>query len=604
MAANRPSFYDNQFFNAGVPAAGFKLYTYDSGTPTPKATYTDQAGTIPNTNPITLDAQGMCELWLGSGEYTLALYTGLIGSGGALVKTWDDVGGVATNTDLLALRADLAASSGSALMGFQQNVAGAVPLTVEDELRNRVNVRQFGALNNNGVTDDSAVFQAAAASGAKFIDASNLNCRINGTINIPSGQTWMLSGSTLTIASSTVTVFSAQNVNDWALVGPFKIVGDGSTSGTAIGISVSGGLNWRIRDYTGQAIRGHAFYYAPGASAERANHGYLSNFRAIQCYRGYEDEAGTGAEYMTLESPYIKGCTLEGMITRAGNAIVFGGQILECTDGVVLRNGSNHGHGTFIGTNISHHTRYSVYADRVLNGHDFVGCHMYANDNAGAGAVFLDRSKGVVFAGGQLDCWVYNDKDVSSGMNYIRGMYCPGSYGAVVVTNGPNPGADQLAVEGCTGQGAYNSGVTINDPSPVYVLAELDAGSTQALTSGVAADLVFNTEVFDRRGAYNNATGVFAVPAGQAGLYRITGNVMFTAAGATTASYIEVQVNGASAFLCTPSIYNASLIVFPFSVDVYLNAADTVKLRGTITATSPTHGGATWRSSVSFQRIA
>ena len=365
-----------------------------------------------------------------------------------------------------------------------------------------------------------------------------------------------------------------------------------------------GGSNWRVRDYTAQTIRGHGFYYLPGTSVERANHGYLSNFRAIQCYRGYEDAAGSGAEYVTLESPYINGCTLEGMITCAGNSIVFGGQILECNDGVVLRPGSNHGHGTFIGTNINHHTRYSVYAAQVLNGHDFVGCHVYANDNAGAGAVFLDRSKGVMFTGGQLDCWVYNDKDASSGMNYIRGMYCPGSYGAVVVTNGPNPGTDQLAVEGCAGPGAYNSGVTINDPSTVYVLARRDPGSTQAMTSGVAADLVFDTEIFDRRGAYNASTGVFTVPTGQAGVYRITGNVMFTAPSATTASYVEVQVNGASAFLCTPSIYNASRIVFPFSVDVYLNAADTVKLQGTITATSPTHGGTSWGSSVSFQRIA
>ena len=129
---------------------------------------------------------------------------------------------------------DLAAPGGSALVGFQQTSSGAVPRTSQDKLRDIVSVRDFGALNNNGTTDDSAVFQVAAASGARLIDARNLNCRINGTINIPSGQTWMLSGSTLTITSATVTVFSAQNVNDWALVGPFKIVGDGSTSGTAI----------------------------------------------------------------------------------------------------------------------------------------------------------------------------------------------------------------------------------------------------------------------------------------------------------------------------------------------------------------------------------
>ena len=155
MAANRPSFYDNQFFDAGVPAAGYKLYTYDSGTTTPKTTYTDQAGTIPNTNPITLDADGMCELWLGSGEYTLALYTGLIGSGGALVNTWDDVAGAAD----AALGPLLAASSGSALVGFQQAGAGAVARTVQDELRDLVSVKQFGVLGDG--SDEYAKIKAA-----------------------------------------------------------------------------------------------------------------------------------------------------------------------------------------------------------------------------------------------------------------------------------------------------------------------------------------------------------------------------------------------------------------------------------------------------------
>ena len=58
MATNAP-FFNPQFVdNAGLLAAAHLLYTYDSGTSTPKASYTDQAGLVANANPIVLDAAG------------------------------------------------------------------------------------------------------------------------------------------------------------------------------------------------------------------------------------------------------------------------------------------------------------------------------------------------------------------------------------------------------------------------------------------------------------------------------------------------------------------------------------------------------------------
>ena len=61
-------------FVAGTstPLAGGKLYTYLSGTLTPQATAKDQAGTA-NTNPVILDANGECDLWLGSFSFKLVL---------------------------------------------------------------------------------------------------------------------------------------------------------------------------------------------------------------------------------------------------------------------------------------------------------------------------------------------------------------------------------------------------------------------------------------------------------------------------------------------------------------------------------------------------
>lgn len=52
--------FQQSFVNpvTGAPLAGGKLNFYQSGTTTPQATYSDRALTIPNTNPVILDASG------------------------------------------------------------------------------------------------------------------------------------------------------------------------------------------------------------------------------------------------------------------------------------------------------------------------------------------------------------------------------------------------------------------------------------------------------------------------------------------------------------------------------------------------------------------
>jgi hypothetical protein len=94
MATLPPEFSPQFLTDAGLPAAGHWLYTYESGTTTPKTTYTNQAGSSANANPIVLDAAGRCLLWLGTGEYTFVLKT----AAGVTIWTRDDVGGVAEAT--------------------------------------------------------------------------------------------------------------------------------------------------------------------------------------------------------------------------------------------------------------------------------------------------------------------------------------------------------------------------------------------------------------------------------------------------------------------------------------------------------------------------
>lgn len=55
--------------SAGLPGAGYKLYTYTAGTTTPKATYTDTGGGTPNANPTILDARGEASIYLATDAF-------------------------------------------------------------------------------------------------------------------------------------------------------------------------------------------------------------------------------------------------------------------------------------------------------------------------------------------------------------------------------------------------------------------------------------------------------------------------------------------------------------------------------------------------------
>ena len=83
-----------QFFdNTGVPLNGGLLYTYQAGSTTPLATYTDINGTVANANPIVLDASGRLasDVWLTYGvNYKFVLKN----SAGSTIGTYDNIYGI------------------------------------------------------------------------------------------------------------------------------------------------------------------------------------------------------------------------------------------------------------------------------------------------------------------------------------------------------------------------------------------------------------------------------------------------------------------------------------------------------------------------------
>jgi len=63
-----------QFFDInGEPLVGGKVYTYEAGTTTPVATYSDSTGVSVNPNPVVLNARGEAPIWLGADIYKFKL---------------------------------------------------------------------------------------------------------------------------------------------------------------------------------------------------------------------------------------------------------------------------------------------------------------------------------------------------------------------------------------------------------------------------------------------------------------------------------------------------------------------------------------------------
>jgi len=190
MAASLSGVFSLQeFTDLGAPLVGGRVYTYTQGTTTHKTAYTDKAGSIAHTYTsdgvggqyIGLNARGElpAPLYLAAGSYDIALKD----STGATIWTRraDPVDDPSS-----AILADLAstsdASKGAGMVGFIQSGSGAVARTLNDKVKERVSVKDFGAVGD-GVADDSGAVQLAI---------NEIAARGRGVVEFPSGSTYYL----------------------------------------------------------------------------------------------------------------------------------------------------------------------------------------------------------------------------------------------------------------------------------------------------------------------------------------------------------------------------------------------------------------------------
>lgn len=154
-----------------LPNSGGKINTYLAGTTTPQATYTTSAGSVTNANPIVLNIAGtpvdsgnIVEIWLVQGlAYKFVLTDALSNT----IATYDNLSGINDAT--------------AVTVPFIQAGAGAVTRTSQDKMRERISVKDFGAVGD-GSTDDTIAVQAAASQATgKRLWFSNGTYLINTT---------------------------------------------------------------------------------------------------------------------------------------------------------------------------------------------------------------------------------------------------------------------------------------------------------------------------------------------------------------------------------------------------------------------------------------
>jgi hypothetical protein len=203
MAKTAP-FFRQQFFDGnGDPLSNGFLYTYEAGTTTAKATYTDSSETISNTNPIELDANGVADIWLGNGAYKFVLKD----SSNSTVQTVDNIlgdstigfnGSVSEISSNLALTTDyqnaliagsatlnltlLSASSAGEGFVFTVLNIGSGTITIDPDSAETINGASTLELSANEwaiVTCDGTNWRALSNTGTK----NNLSASAAPTVN-------------------------------------------------------------------------------------------------------------------------------------------------------------------------------------------------------------------------------------------------------------------------------------------------------------------------------------------------------------------------------------------------------------------------------------
>jgi hypothetical protein len=236
---------------------------------------------------------------------------------------------------------------------------------------------------------------------APFVRVPTGRYIVREPIKIQSGQVWEFENVVLE-CSAPGPAFLAQ-FHAWAIQGKVRLEGNPQAVGLRIEVSRAysvTGMRFQVFGTAVQVIDRRDLSDKP-----RGDRGKFTDIIAMNCGTGFD--VGNGAEYGTFTNISALGCE-RGVVVNGGSNQFNGGNVVDCTDGIVLVAGPNHAHGGFHGMNVNHNRRHNLLAKDIAYGHTFTGCHFYG-DGPDKGTIQLTNCAGINITGGQLDCAVIAD---------------------------------------------------------------------------------------------------------------------------------------------------------------------------------------------------
>lgn len=323
----------------GAPLVGGKIYTYLAGTTTAAATYTTSAGSVPQANPIVLNAQGLPDnpVWLAAGV-TMKLV--IKDSADVTIRTVDNVLGV-NDPSASTAQDQWVSYSGTPtyISATSFSVAGDATATLE--VGRRIKTTNSGGVIYSTITASSfgaGITTVTVSNDSGTLDAS-LSAVSYGLLSYSSKSTPQISSGTA-VSGNGLTAIDFTGIPGW--VKKIHIgISTLSTSGTSIvcvRIGDSGGIE--ATSYVGSAcnvsngvspttVAGTTEWPVLGAvSAGTTMHGVLTlvlidaaiNLWAFSSVGGFSSSAATffggGAKALSARLDRVR-------LTTAGGADTF-----------------------------------------------------------------------------------------------------------------------------------------------------------------------------------------------------------------------------------------------------------------------------------------
>lgn len=276
------------------PAApGGKLHTYAAGGTTPQGTWSDAAGTVPNTNPVTLDSNGLATVRLTTG----LAYHFVLKDSTDTTTIWDEDNYQASY---------LTQSDIGGLLYPQTNAETLAGVTPTNLSYPTLDPRRYGAVGN-GVTDDHVAIQNSFNVAAKGNAGSS-----GGTVIFPPGYTFLCNEDiTVPVPASTGNPVPCAQGPGWSNVAiifgtgstfGFVILGTGATTGGTQGSTYNYAGTFRDLVIQLNGTAGSAFY------CNSVNQPRIQN-----CWIRGSNTNGCGITFLNclvpvLENTLITGC--------------------------------------------------------------------------------------------------------------------------------------------------------------------------------------------------------------------------------------------------------------------------------------------------------